>query len=210
MIGDLDAITGRQVSRETSARLELYADLLRAENENQNLIAKSTIGDIWTRHLLDSAQLLRFAPRPESSWLDIGSGAGLPGIVLAMLSGGPVTMVEPRRLRADFLRHCVRELHLAKATVIHGKAENVRGMFDTITARAVAPAPDIFRMAVGLSHPGTVWALPKGRSAKSELDEALRTWQGSFRLEASLTDAEASILVATGVRRRIGPGESDD
>ena len=202
----LEAALGRPVSRETFDLLDRYVELLREESEHQNLIARSTLDEVWTRHILDSAQLIRFAPRPDSLWLDIGSGAGLPGIVIAILSAAPITLVEPRRLRAAFLERCVTELGLSNATVQGAKIEAVSGKYDCITARAVAPLAKLFGMALHLSHPGTIWLLPKGRSAKSELDEARRTWQGEYRMEASQTDAEASIVIAAGVRRRPGAG----
>jgi 16S rRNA (guanine527-N7)-methyltransferase len=188
------------VSRETSEKLEAYAALLIAENKAQNLIARSTEDDLWNRHFADAAQLLHWVP--AGSWLDIGSGAGLPGLVIAILSDSFVSLVEPRRLRADFLRRAVETLALtSRAEVLQCKVEAVRhAPFDVITARAVASLPRLFAMAAHLSHKGTTWVLPKGRSAKSELDEARRTWQGSFRLEPSRTDPDAQILVATGVR----------
>src|SRR5262245_8863545 len=104
MIEKLAACTGRNVPRETMERLEHYVRLLLDEHERQKRIARATVEEVWERHILDSAQLVRFAPRPDSSWLDIGSGAGLPGLVIAILTQGPVTLVEPRKLRADFLR----------------------------------------------------------------------------------------------------------
>jgi 16S rRNA (guanine527-N7)-methyltransferase len=100
MSGELADGLGRDVSRETLDRLERYADLLRSESAKQNLVSASTLDRLWDRHILDSAQLVKFAPRPDLSWVDIGSGAGLPGIVIAALVTGPVTLVEPRRLRA--------------------------------------------------------------------------------------------------------------
>ena len=192
----------RDVSRETGFKLEKYAHLLLAENQHQNLIARSTEVDLWNRHLADAAQLLSFVPT-GASWVDIGSGAGLPGIVIAIVDGGPVTLVVPRRLRADFLARTVDLLGLQNVEIVQAKAEAVRHPpFDVITARAVASATRLFDMAAHLSHRETIWVLPKGRSAHSELDEARRTWQGEFRLEPSRTDAEAKILVASGVTAR--------
>ncbi|HET9427562.1 MAG TPA: RsmG family class I SAM-dependent methyltransferase, partial [Allosphingosinicella sp.] len=90
------------VPRETMARLDRYGDLLKAANETQNLVAAPSLAYLWQRHFLDSAQLLRFAPSPDSTWIDLGSGAGFPGLVVALLHRGPVTLVEERRLRAEF------------------------------------------------------------------------------------------------------------
>ena len=191
------------VSRETRALLDRYVALILEENEHQNLISKSTVEEVWGRHILDSAQLVRFAPQPDSSWLDIGSGAGLPGLVVALLTEGPVSLVEPRKLRADFLRRTAKALGLAdRVTVNAAKVERIAGKFDVITARAVASLDALLRISQHLSTDKSVWVFPKGKSAQSELDEARRTWQGEFRLEPSETSDEAAILVAAGVRRK--------
>ncbi len=170
------------------------------ENKRQNLVAKSTLDDLWRRHIDDAAQLAAHDAR-SATWLDIGSGAGLPGIVIAILTGNPMILVEPRRLRAEFLRRVVDQLGL-DATVVQSKIESFRHPpVDIITARAVASIDRLFAMAAHLSHPGTKWVLPKGRSAQLELEEAKKTWQGDFRLEPSRTDPDAHILLATKVRR---------
>ena len=201
MIEQLGAAACRPVSRETFEKLNVYAELLKAESQRQNLISASTLDHLWDRHILDSAQLARFEPYAGASWLDIGSGAGLPGIVIACLVDGPVTLVEPRRLRADFLQAAIGELDL-RAIAIPTKVERVTGQFDVITARAVAPLPRLLDLSHHLSTRKTVWALPKGRSAQSELAEAQRAWQGAFHVEQSVTDDDSSIIVATGVRKR--------
>ena len=201
MIESLERAAGRAVSRETFDRLALYAALLRAESERQNLVSVATLDNLWDRHILDSAQLARFEPDSGASWVDIGSGAGLPGVVLACLVDGPVTLVEPRRLRGEFLRTVVRELGL-NARVEVAKAERIAGMFDAITGRAVASMGTFLRMCDHLSTKNTVWILPKGRNAQSELADAQRTWQGVFHVEQSVTDADSRIIVGTGVRAR--------
>jgi 16S rRNA (guanine527-N7)-methyltransferase len=195
----LEQVAQRPVSRETLVKLEGYAALLREENARQNLVSASTIEQLWHRHILDSAQLVRYEPQPGASWIDIGSGAGLPGIVIACLVEGPVTLVEPRRLRAEFLHNAAESLDL-QATVLCAKAERVEGTFDVITARAVAPLAKLLKISHHLSTRKTVWTLPKGRSAQAELAEARGAWQGSFHLEPSVTDPESFIVVATGVR----------
>ena len=201
MRDDLAAAAGRHVSRETLGRLERYVGLLREESTRQNLVSAATLKDVWERHIIDSAQLLKFEPSPRTSWVDLGTGAGLPGLVIACIAEGPVTLVEPRRLRADFLHRVIRELRIG-ATVICGKAERVSGHFDVITARAVAPLARLFEISQHLSTGKTVWVLPKGRAAASELADAERTWQGTFHVERSVTDPESYIVVGTGVRAR--------
>ena len=199
----LEEAVGRPVSRETMERLELYVESLRSEAKVQNLISASTLDRIWERHIADSAQLVALAPE-SASWIDIGSGAGLPGLVVAILTDCPVTLVEPRALRADFLRRSAATLGLDRVTVVAAKAQSASGSYDIITARAVASAPALLAMTTHLTHRRTRYLLMKGRSAKKELDDVRAAWQGDFRLVASRTDAEASIIVAERVRRRGG------
>lgn len=201
MIAGLERAAARPVSRETFDLLERYVDRLRTASQAQNLVSASTLESIWARHILDSAQLVRFEPRPGASWVDIGSGAGLPGLVVAALTEGPITLVEPRRLRAAFLEEAVSALGLTpRVTVVASKIEHVHEKFDVIAARAVAPLTRLLGLAHHLAHNETVWTLPKGKNAKSELAEALRSWQCQVRSEASCTDPAAAILVLSKVR----------
>jgi 16S rRNA (guanine527-N7)-methyltransferase len=200
VIDRLRAVAGRDVSRETLGRLEEFAALLKDESKRQNLVSATTLSTLWERHILDSAQLVRFA-EPGASWADIGSGAGLPGIVLACLVEGPVTLIEPRRLRAEFLHRVVESLHL-NARVVSAKVERVVGTYDVVSARAVAPLSKLLKISAHLSTRKTVWILPKGRNAESELAEAGRAWQGVFHVEQSLTNADSRIIVGTGVKAR--------
>ena len=201
MIEALADAAQRTVSRETFDQLRTYADFLEYENERQNLVSRGTLSDLWERHILDSAQLVRYETNPGATWVDIGSGAGLPGIVLACLVQGPVTLVEPRRLRADFLQRVIAEIGL-NATVIQRNAQAVSGAFDMITGRAVAPLGRFFEMCDHLSTKKSRWVLPKGRTAESELAQARRAWQGVFHVEPSVTDADSKIIVATEVEAR--------
>ena len=198
MIDEVARASGRSVSRETASTLHHYVDLLIEENQRQNLIGRSTIADISARHVVDSAQLLRFAP-PQGSWLDIGSGAGFPGLVIAILAGGDMCLVEPRRLRGDFLQRCVDDLGLGKVQVRCAKVEKLSGRYDVVTARAVASIDRLFSLARPVTHLGTTWILPKGRSGAKELAEAQASWQGRFRVEPSVTAEDAVIVVAEGV-----------
>ena len=203
MIDALERAAGRPVSRETFARLEAFIARIREANSTQNLVSASSLDSIWDRHILDSAQLVRFEGKAGASWLDIGSGAGLPGLVVAALVEGPVTLVEPRRLRASFLEDTAAVLGLTNRVSVHcAKIEKITGAFDTITARAVAPLDRLLGMALHLAHDGTVWALPKGKSAQSELAEAQRSWQCEARSETSVTDPQARILVLSKVKAK--------
>jgi 16S rRNA (guanine527-N7)-methyltransferase len=191
------------VSRETFARLEAFVALLAEENTRQNLVAAGTLPAAWSRHVADSAQLLLHAPADAKSWLDLGSGAGFPGLVVAILWSGEVTLLESRRLRTGFLERAATELGLGNVRVLCGRAETVvAGPFDVISARAFAPLPLLFEIGTRFAGRGTRWILPKGRKARSELEATRSSWQGSIRVEPSLTDAEAGIVVAERVRRR--------
>jgi 16S rRNA (guanine527-N7)-methyltransferase len=184
------------------ALLDRYVSALLAANQSQNLIGKSSEPSIWSRHVLDSAQLERFAPDART-WLDVGSGPGLPGLVLAVLTGKPTLLVEPRRRRVEFLNQIREELGLAEARIQQAMVERVSGeRFAAVTARAYATLPEIFASTVRLTNRSTIWVLPKGRSAERELAEARKTWQGVFHVEQSLSDGEARIIVASGVGPR--------
>jgi 16S rRNA (guanine527-N7)-methyltransferase len=187
------------VSRETADRLALFRELVTAENARQNLVSPASLADFDTRHIEDGMQLAALGK--PGSWCDVGSGAGLPGIVIAIVTGAPMTLIEPRKLRADFLRRAVAALAV-DAEVAEMKAERVDARFDNITARAVAELSKLFAITEHLAQLGTRWVLPKGRSAKKELEAAQMSWQGSFTLVPSRTSDEAMILVAEGVRRR--------
>ena len=193
------------VPRETMTRLDDFAALLVSENERQNLVSRGTLPHLWARHFLDSAQLLRFAPAPDSAWLDLGTGAGFPGMIVAALHRGPVTMVESRRLRVDFLIRAADMLGVSDRTaVLLDRVERVPTReFDVISARAFAPMGDLLELAHRFSTEKTRWILPKGRSAQSELEAAESSWQGSFRLEPSLTDPDSGIIIADAVRPRV-------
>jgi 16S rRNA (guanine527-N7)-methyltransferase len=201
MIDRVSGAAGRSVSRETFGRLVAYVDLLLEENRHQNLISPGDADDVWNRHIIDGAQLVGVAER-DGTWCDIGSGPGLPGLVIAIITGAPMTLIEPRRLRADFLRRAVSALGLDHVTVKEAKVEKVGGRYDLITARALAPLDRLFGMAFHLAAPDTRWILPKGERAKSELDDASRNWQGKFQLVPSQTHGGAAIIVAEQVRRK--------
>ncbi|MGZ8311396.1 MAG: 16S rRNA (guanine(527)-N(7))-methyltransferase RsmG [Allosphingosinicella sp.] len=195
-------VQGRfDVPRETMERLDAYAGLLREENERQNLVSAASLSQLWVRHIADSAQLLTFVPSATASWVDLGTGPGLPGLVIALLHKGPVTLIEERRLRVDFLHRAAGELSVSPE-ILGTRVERVpRRRFDVISARAFAPLPRLLELGTRFSTAKTVWILPKGRNAQSELEALESSWQGEFRLEPSLTDADAQIIVAEGVRR---------
>ncbi len=191
------------VPRETLQRLEHFAHLLEQENARQNLVSKGTLGEtFWIRHLADSAQLLPLVPQTAMRWVDLGSGPGLPGMVIAILAERiEMTLVESRKLRGAFLRHAAAELGIAdRITVREQQVEAVpKQKFDVISARAFAPLPRLLDCARHLSGSGTIWLLPKGKNAVNELSALSQACQTMFHVEQSLTDAEARILVGNGV-----------
>lgn len=197
----IEEVCGRKVSRETFDRLCAYVDILKVGAASQNLISASSLDHLWERHIVDSAQLVRFEVPPGASWVDIGAGAGLPGIVIACLVDGPVTLIEPRRLRAEFLQQVIDKLSL-NAEVAAVNAEKASGRFDMITARAVASISRLFEISIHLSTGKSRWVLPKGKSVHSELAEARGAWQGMFHVERSFTDPNSEIVIATQVKAR--------
>ena len=189
------------VPRETWDLLERYVAILLSAMDEQNLIAESTRPHIWARHIVDSAQLLLLArDAGEGEWVDLGSGAGLPGIVVACLSDRPVLMIETRRKRIDFLNEVIAQLDLRHARVFGGRVESAAPMHAAvISARAYAPLPKLFASALHLSDKNSLWVLPKGRNAQNELEAARPAWKGMFHVEPSVTDADSAIIVAQAV-----------
>ena len=182
------------------ARLEQFATMLVAESAQQNLIAASTIPTMWVRHIADSAQLLALDARDgDGLWFDLGSGAGLPGLVVAILSERPIALIESRKRRCDFLRAVIGELALAHVEVIEAPLERIETRAAaTISARAFAPLDKLIDLSARFSTKSTRWLLPKGRNAVKELALLPQAWQNLFHVEQSLTDADSQILVGTG------------
>lgn len=194
-IGTSFAPTARQRDR-----LDRFGAMLVAENAHQNLIAASTIPNLWVRHIADSAQLLALDQRDgDGLWLDLGSGAGLPGLVVAILSGRPVALVESRKRRCEFLRAVASELELGHVEVVEAPLERIEARAAaTISARAFAPLDKLIDLSTRFSTESTRWLLPKGRNAVKELALLPEPWQRMFHVEQSRTDAESQILVGTG------------
>jgi len=182
-------------------RLDRLAAIVAAESARQNLVARSTLDAIWARHIVDSLQLAALGP--EGRWLDIGTGAGFPGLAVAAVElQREMVLVEPRRLRADYLREAAALLGLPGVTVTATKVESVRTKATVISARAVSRIGALFAAAAQCANNETIWLLPKGRSADEEVAEARRTWHGVFHVEQSITNPDSAIVIARGVRRR--------
>lgn len=190
------------------SRLERLVEMLRVENARQNLVSAASLDQIWVRHIADSAQLLTHVSLETGVWLDLGSGAGFPGLVVACLQPGrDVVLSEARPLRCNWLRGAASELDLSKVRVMEGPVEkNSLEPASVISARAFAPLPRLLTLSARFSTPDTLWLLPKGRSARQELAE-LRGWNHAFHVEQSLTDSDAGIIVGTLAGRK---GKSRD
>ena len=184
-------------------RLERLVALLKEENERQNLVSAASLDCVWQRHIADSAQLLTHVSRETSSpWLDLGTGAGFPGLVIAALRPETeVIMVESRARRIDWLGRVCEALDLRHASVEGARLELVPARdVRVISARAFAPLDKLVPLAARFSTSDTLWLLPKGRSARQEL-ETFRAWQHMFHVEQSLTDPEAGVIVGHLLRR---------
>jgi 16S rRNA (guanine527-N7)-methyltransferase len=189
------------------ARLERLVVLLAPENQRQNLVSAASLDAVWSRHVADSAQLLRYVPRETGPWLDLGTGAGFPGLVVAALRPDcRVLMVESRKRRVAWLEQLCAELQLPEAHVLGSRVEDVPiEPMAAISARAFAPLDRLLALSAGFSTADTIWLLPKGRSAQQELD-GLRGWNHTFHVEPSLTDSQAGVVVGHVLGRRKGQG----
>lgn len=194
------------VSRETEARLRDLETLTQRWSRKINLVAPSDLPDLWMRHILDSAQLVRYAPDKGGTWLDIGSGGGFPGLVLAVLlyESRPdltMTLVESDGRKSAFLLHAAQALGVAPQ-IITDRIESLGPQHATVlSARALAPLTDLLAYADRHLAAGGHAVFPKGRSWAQEVAEARREWQFSLTIHPSLTDSEARILVVGGLSR---------
>ena len=181
-------------------RLEALSAALINENQRQNLISRPSEAQMWVRHIADSAQLLRFVPRetPSRPWLDLGTGAGFPGLVIAALRPEwKIVLVESRGRRVEWLEHMVRELDLGNCRVEGRRLELVEPFkASVISARAFAPLEKLLSLSAPFSTKATTYLLPKGCSAAQELQAMPRKIRGMFHVEQSLTDEEAGIIVS--------------
>jgi len=197
------AFCAARVDQITLDRLDRLAVMLADENGRQNLVSASSLVHVWERHFADSLQLLDHVSRetPGLPWLDLGTGAGFPGLPIAIANPDrEVVLVESRRKRVEWLERVITEMGLAHCRVIGARLELVDSFpAGQIAARAFAPLDKLLRLSARFSTPSTTWLLPKGRSAAKELSAEAQTIQAMFHVEQSATDAEAGILVGMGV-----------
>lgn len=181
-------------------RLDRLAVLLAEENERQNLVSAASLQSVWQRHFADSLQLLDYVPRGASPWLDLGTGAGFPGLALAAARPeAAFVLVESRKRRVDWLERTAEALALPNCRVLGARVENVESFeAAAITARAFAPLGKLLRLSARFSTPSTLWLLPKGRSAAQELAEQPPSVQRMFHVKHSVTDEGGGILLGQG------------
>lgn len=208
------------VSRETLDRLETYESLLRTWQRTINLVAPSTLDETWGRHFADSAQLLALAPPDARRWLDLGSGAGFPGLVLSVLlaerEGAKVTLIESDSRKAAFLREvarktgvvvdilCERIEKLPTQAKVVSRETAESGKWDVITARALAPLPRLLDLAAPYFSQDTVGLFLKGREAEAEVAAAQSGWSFSFELHRSLTDKDGQVIMVRALQAKTG------
>ena len=195
-----------RVSRETLARLEAYAERLTRWSGAINLVARSTLPDLWRRHILDCGQLEALAPSGARRWLDLGAGAGLPALVVAIVAAErrpelSVVAVESDARKCAFMSETARALGLP-VEIRRMRAEAAApSCADVVSARALAGLPHLLRLAEPALSPGGVALFPKGRGVEHELTEAAREWHYQPRRWPSLSDPAATILELSEIRR---------
>jgi 16S rRNA (guanine527-N7)-methyltransferase len=201
-------VFGQIVSRETYDKLRDYESLIQKWNPSINLVAKSTLSDIWERHIVDSAQVYYAASAGLSgNFTDIGSGGGLPAIVIALLAQGAdkqfqMTMIESDKRKSVFLRTAIRELGLNNTNVLNERIENVQiPVSKFISARALAPLTELFGFAEKLSDDKTTFLFQKGKNWLSEIEIAQNHWSFDYEAIKSETDSNAVILKIRGLSR---------
>jgi 16S rRNA (guanine527-N7)-methyltransferase len=202
---DLQAL-GVNVSRETMTAFEAYAGLLRKWQKAINLVSGSTLNDLWRRHFLDTAQLMPLLPAADGQMVDLGSGAGFPGLVLALLSGRPTHLIESDQRKAAFLGEVARATGSAGRVQVH--AARVEGlkpwMAPVVTARALADLSQLLDWAAPFMTADTICIFPKGAKAEEELTAASRVWKMTVERRRSVTDPTGLILRLSHLERR-GP-----
>lgn len=183
-----DELSGYNVSRETVAKLKNFAELLKEWNQKMNLVSKNSLDVLWERHILDSVQLIDYIPQTAKKMLDIGSGAGFPGIVLAIvmqekMPHAEIILVESIAKKAAYLKDVCDKLNLSNVNIINDRVENISltGV-DVVTARAVAALEILCGYVLKLSKNGTESLFLKGKTYKDEIVSAQRKWEFNFQV----------------------------
>lgn len=189
--------------------LNQYVELLKKWQQKVNLISPTTIDDIWNRHIKDSLQLAEYIPADTTALIDIGSGAGLPGIPLAIQTNLPTYLVESDRKKCLFLQEVARQLKLEKVKVVNDRVEGAKFQSSSpnlvVTARALAPLTKLFDLIKTLLENNNATSykliLPKGKNVQEEIEEAKKTWKFQFKAFKSCTDNASSILVVEQIEK---------
>ena len=198
-----------KVPRETIHRLTRYAEILEQWQKRTNLVSPSTLPVLWSRHFADSAQLCGLASKARL-WLDLGSGAGFPGLVVAVIQAGRpdfhMHLVESNRKKCAFLAEVARQtkapvdIHAMRIEELAECAQSLKP--DVVSARALAPLPRLFELAAPFFGEGTKGLFPKGREAETEIAAARQEWEFAFRLSPSITANDSHIVEVTGLKPR--------
>ncbi|MEP9377077.1 16S rRNA (guanine(527)-N(7))-methyltransferase RsmG [Aquabacter sp. CN5-332] len=203
-VSDGRSAVEKAVSRETLARLDLIVDLLTHWQKTINLIAPATLPDLWSRHIADSLQLINHVPEKPLSWVDLGSGGGFPGLVIAAVlaerEGSKVALVESDSRKAAFLREASRRAGLPVSVHpqrIEEVAEQLAPGTDVVSARALAPLPKLLDLAAPFLAAGALGLFPKGKDAQNELTAARKDWTLDVELRRSLSDPDGRVLLVT-------------
>lgn len=195
--------SGLNVSRETRERLEIYVEMLTRWNRKINLVGPKTLDDIWSRHVQDSIQLAGLAPNVARNWVDLGSGAGLPGLLIAAVretegTGGKVLLIDSDERKCIFMAEAASKMGLTSVEIVKGRlgrgSDLAEQTFDVISARALAPLEKLFGYAAPFSHRETVCLFPKGENWAEEVKQAELSWKFSYREIPSVTRQDAVIL----------------
>jgi 16S rRNA (guanine527-N7)-methyltransferase len=199
-------LAGLDVSRETWGQLETFAALVRRWTVTVNLVSRGSVQDLWDRHIVDSAQLFGFCPANARHWADLGSGGGLPGMVVAILAREfrpdlLITLVESDQRKAAFLRQAAQSLGLAPK--IH--SERIESLApldaDVISARALAPLTELLALSKPHLRPEGIGLFPKGSRFREEIEEARRTWSFDVDCHPSQSQPEAAVLIIRKIER---------
>lgn len=183
------------VSHETMDKLDKYAKYLEEWSAKFNLVSRSTLPHIWSRHFIDSAQLVNSIPVGSKLTADMGSGAGFPGLVLSIMGVPGVHLIEATGKKANFLREVIQELKL-DAVVVQQRVEEIRNIrADVITARALSPLPELLKLAHRLAKDDSICLFLKGKNADSELTESEKNWTFECDKLPSLSDNSGSVLI---------------
>ena len=202
-----ETVGGVNVSRETIAKLELFSQLVSKWTPKINLIAKSSRDEIWDRHIIDSVQLYRFAPEAYQKWVDLGSGGGFPGIVMAIIASekqpnAEFVLIESDQRKATFLRTAAREIGLSVNVIADRIEKAPPQLADIVSARALTSLSGLVGLATRHLSDEGICLLHKGKQAGKELAEARLEWRFELEDHASLTDPEARLLAIQRIEKR--------